>query len=494
MVAIACALVILISNLAFASDEQRWKSLEQPVFTSPLSDSTQIEGAIVSIAEDGQGFMWFVARNGLWRWDSQSLTPALFVNSGADTPTPEAQVIYSDDYGNLWLGTKSGLYQFERDSHTFVAVAFEQLSFLSIENIIVTEDNGQQQVFLSGDRSLHHFNPTDKTLTEIVLPDQTRIHALHADKHNRLWVGTGKGLFFTSSIGAEPKTLRPEPTLLNIRISALHTTLENELWIGTATEGYFTRDRQGNVQHKTVGSSSKQPWIYSLAEVAPNVVWLGTFGEGLVEIDINTGLQRRFNNNRLQPASLADDNVWAIFQDSRGLVWIATANGINVFDSTVTAIKQIYGGLNTGQGLKHRNVHTVNAFDQQLLVGTGPGGIEILDPVAGSQDTLWDASTSAVETLYTAPDGSVYGSGNFTSVKVHTKDSGVTKLNVIGRSETAFTTAYAKTQHSLWLGGTDGLWRQDLQFNAPATQAFSTSAEERRVAYFWLMTRRYGLD
>ena len=51
---------------------------EHPIYYSPLANHVGVDGDIVAITEDKQGFIWFVSDNGLWRWDSHMAVRAIF--------------------------------------------------------------------------------------------------------------------------------------------------------------------------------------------------------------------------------------------------------------------------------------------------------------------------------------------------------------------------------------------------------------------------------
>ena len=63
-----------------------WGGLSQPAFFEPLGNSSSLEGEVSAVLEDHNGFIWLVAANGLWRWDSKALVKARFITSGCDVP------------------------------------------------------------------------------------------------------------------------------------------------------------------------------------------------------------------------------------------------------------------------------------------------------------------------------------------------------------------------------------------------------------------------
>ena len=217
-----------------------------------------------------------------------------------------------------------------------------------------------------------------------------------------------------------------------------------------------------------------------MSEIKPDLLLLGTFGQGLIEVNIKTHETRQFSHNPLQPASLADNNIWSTFTDSKGLVWIGAGHTLNILDANNQSVINIFGGANINNSLSHRKVHSVQSRDGELLVGSGTAGIEILSPVNGKATPLWEASENPVETLHVAKNGEVYASSNFATVKVDAATKQGLPMVVAERNATLFTTAFLSTDTNLWLGGTDGLW---VQHNATEKQIeLADSIAERRIA------------
>lgn len=462
-----------------------WHTLHQPTFYTPLAETSLIDGPILSVLETKDGFIWLVDSKGLWRWDSQSLKAVTFENKQSDTPSPQIQATFATDNGEVWVGTQQGLYRLHQEKLQLFAYEESLLSKVSILHLNVTSVAKNKIFAFTSDRALFIFNDTTKKLLGFELPNRARIHALHVDDKQQLWVGSEQGLFHLPLVDIANSGIEHSLQLVDVgsykqpRISSIISTASGSLVVGTADKGLFVKNDDTPFRQFALGNTTS-PWLFTMSEIKPDLVLLGTFGQGLIEVNIKTHEIRQFSHNPLQPASLADDNIWSTFTDSTGLVWIGTGHTLNIFDANNQSVINIFGGANVDKSLSNRKVHSVQSHDGELLVGTGNAGIEILSPINGKTGQLWETSENPVETLHAAKNGDVYASSNFATVKIDSATKQNFPLAVGIRTPSTFTTAFLSTETSLWLGGTDGLW---VRHKGTEKQIeFANSINERRIA------------
>ena len=478
------ALLLFVACCAsVAAQGSRWAGLDRPAFMSPLKDSALIEGPVTSVTEDSSGFIWLVASNGLWRWDSHVLTQATFQTPEQSAPQPTIQSSITDKSGQLWVGTNRGLYKLLPGTNVLEPVASGLLTNISVQTIAIAANLQNEQIIVLGtDRDVYQFDVAAQRLLPIEIPSDTRIHALHIDQQSQLWVGTETGLFRSPMGTHHFADLAPESGFLNtVRVSSITSTQSGEVVIGSAADGLFISSGAGDFQHLPL-TKTPSPWLYAITEIRPNVLLLGTFGDGLIEVDLTTGTERQYLHDRSQEATLSDNNIWTVFKDYRGLVWIGAGDSLNIYDAGNTAVKNILGQVSSARGLQQRKVFSVQNVEESLWVGSGQQGIEVLKPFVGHTQMLWPDSKDPVETLYASPSGEVYASSNFLSVSIDSSTGEVTPLSTKRRTSDIYTSAFAQTSDALWLGGTDGLWMQPLSEERTVIEVFNANTKERRVA------------
>ncbi len=88
-------------------------------------------------------------------------------------------------------------------------------------------------------------------------------------------------------------------------------------------------------------------------------------------MDHRTGLFRHFEHREQDPASLSHNNVTAFCQDSRGIIWIATHDGLNRWD----AGRQHFVRYGREDGLPDNTILTLLEDDDKQLWLSTPNGI-----------------------------------------------------------------------------------------------------------------------
>ena len=232
---------------ACVSANTNWHTLHQPTFYTPLTDTSLIDGPILSVFESKDGFIWLVDSKGLWRWDSQSLKAISFENKQDDTPSPQIQTTFVASNDDVWIGTQQGLYRLHQEKLQLIAYEESLLSNVSILQLSVTSVGNDKIFTFTSDRALFIYNDTKKKLLKFELPNKSRIHALHVDNQHQLWVGSGQGLFYFSLIDIVSSGSKHSPRLVELgsveqpRISSILSTASGSLVVGTADKGLFVK-------------------------------------------------------------------------------------------------------------------------------------------------------------------------------------------------------------------------------------------------------------
>ena len=62
-------------------------------------------------------------------------------------------------------------------------------------------------------------------------------------------------------------------------------------------------------------------------------LWAGTYWDGLISYNPRTNKRIVFKQNKNNSKSISNNGINGIFQDYKNNIWIATENGLNVYDS-----------------------------------------------------------------------------------------------------------------------------------------------------------------
>ncbi len=114
-----------------------------------------------------------------------------------------------------------------------------------------------------------------------------------------------------------------------------------------------------------------QSFVIRIVQDSKGFMWFGT-ENGLNRYD---GYNiKAYTNDPVDPASLTDNNIRALYEDREGILWIGTGHGLNRFDRENEQFRRFFHDPNDPQSLSHDSVYSI-AEDRRgiLWIGTGNG-------------------------------------------------------------------------------------------------------------------------
>jgi diguanylate cyclase (GGDEF)-like protein len=445
-----------------------------------------LAGPVRAFTQDQQGFIWITADGVLWRWDGYELRKAGFDGMASDSPdVPEVLFAKSDPKGTLWAGTSSGLYRLDQQRLLLNRVETGVLDSQTLELVAFDYAGGKERIFLAGDNAV--FALQDGSVKKIAIGgSDNRIHALLVTDNGRLWVGSNTGLLYRDRNGDQP--LKAFPELESVRISALYQAADKTLFVGTAKEGVFTIDKNSLLAKLPLNTSEGlPPWIYDIAESPAGNFWFATFGAGLLAFDSGNGEFKSIRKERMLESKLLDNDIWTLFRDRAGTLWVGTRTGANFLNPSHQGLFHIPAGM-PGKRLADGLVYSMEALpDGGIAVGTGSYGLDIMHPIEGltkhlpQNNQLGDESVpaTAIESMLVTPDNQLLIGSNWNTLQIDLEQERAQALVTDGRPLDAYTSDMAWFGNALWLSGTDGLWRVE---DNKAVNVMAGTAGERRVS------------
>lgn len=308
-------------------------------------------GNIRAIYQDLSGVLWIARDNhGLERIDTDG-TGIRFIQTdipGDVTHRNTITCFMEDSPGALWIGTyKMGLLSHHDTVHKF--------SVEEIPDVNCMLPAGEEWVWAGTDSSgLWKWNTT--TGEKVRYPDPTEgespaaITSL-ATTRGDLYVGSfSHGLRRVS--GKSIEKVVTGTTLDNSYIWSLMTDRDANLWVSTLGSGVFRFDpTTGEAwQPKNSDNGLQSPYIVTGIASKDGRLYFGN-AYGIAYLDPTDGL---IHNIRDLDKALDTDGwrLTQLFEDSRGLIWAATSNGLKVIDRTHSKITNV----KTGEGSFHNYV------------------------------------------------------------------------------------------------------------------------------------------
>ncbi len=372
------------------------RTLEFKLYRHDPSDITSLSSHDVNtIYRDNEGNIWLgFQENGLDRFHPAqqhfNFHKSFYQNYKGSNNLPVSTLLL-DNHQSLWIGTPgNGLYRKrEGDNDSDVVqynVATGSLSDNQISSLFLDSGNNVWVGTFGG--GLNRYDDETDSLSTFSFDRNVEnslsnnyVHSMAQDSSGALWVGTSQGLnrldedgtsftrFFSRN--SKPHSHRGQS------IQSIEPDKNGNLWLGTK-EGLFyfhtkTYEYKQFVHVKDQTDSLSNNWVVAIYLDKQERLWIGTAGGGLNLFDPMTQKFERFGLKEGLPSGI----VYDIFQDSEGIMWISTANGLVSFDYSSNRFLR----YTTLQGLQDNNfnVGAFQATNGELFFG-GPKGFNRFFP------------------------------------------------------------------------------------------------------------------
>jgi len=168
-------------------------------------------------------------------------------------------------------------------------------------------------------------------------------YTLLVDVNNQLWIGAFEGLVVvdlnTQQILPLEFILNNQPFKFNDRVYQIYEDHTGLIWIATIEGLYVVESLRQEEERYVLSLIGKQPEIphsyrdrssrvSAILETRDGNLWLGG-PSGLLNYSKKKDQWQHFEYHADNKQSLSNDDVQVIFEDSRGILWVGTGNGLN---------------------------------------------------------------------------------------------------------------------------------------------------------------------
>jgi signal transduction histidine kinase/ligand-binding sensor domain-containing protein/DNA-binding response OmpR family regulator len=274
-------------------------------------DATSVaENAITCVYKDDQGIMWIgTYKSGVSYYHENIYRFDLYKRYALDPgslPFGDVNEFAEDAKGNLWIGTNGGgLIYFDRQLGKFTQYLNEPGNENSLStNVIVS---------------------------------------LCIDSDQNLWIGTYKGglnKFDGKKFMRYRHVENDSLSLPSQNIWEIFEDSRKRIWVGTIEVGAATFDKKNGKFHriKLFGPNALQSTTVTVIdEDRHGNIWFGT----TAGIDVLSGDGKTFTHyaSSTDSGSLSSNSVLGMLRDSKDRFWIATFDGLNLFDEAINGFK-----------------------------------------------------------------------------------------------------------------------------------------------------------
>ncbi len=448
------------TNLYVIKDEKEYAEI-RPSNLPAFSDYFRV------LRTDPSGRIWIGTNHGLYVYDLKTNRAEKIRLPQVASANEEIWEILIDDDGTAWIGTYSnGAFVVNQSTLEARHIDIDPDNERSNTVRSVSKDkNGKYWIGTRGGLYIYekqkgatayyyHEEREPKSLVNNSI--QCIVHDLKGD----VWIGTRNGINFLIEERQNIHGFKSMPGdnryLNSSEIYAFRVDPSGDIWVGTESGGINILDRNTGrfrylMPQKGNPNSLSSNCIKALLDDGQGNLWIGTFLGGLDVLNLRTQTFRHYTNNPSDPGSLSDNRVWALLKDSKNDIWIGTTSGVDLFNQSSGTFKH-YTNLSEGQ---------VNwlAEDDQHCLWIGSDFLTIFNPndqsiirvnestrgmLQDSKKRFWLATNNQGLALYSKEKG---------VQKYYTEKNGLANNQTLAILE--------DDDHFLWISTTNGLSKFD---------------------------------
>ncbi len=321
---------------------------------------------VYSIYQDELGNMWFGTRQGLNRYDGNTIEQIHITSKPEDITDHTVRKICGNKEGLIFFMINNRVMQYDLRSGDF-----QSMTSMFADDYVYHKG----QLWLLNSDELVKMNPEDGSIQVVkkFVANYTRSGNVLIGHKDAIWAAMGNGVQkIDIATGRVIHSILEEN-----RITALFSDKDDNIWAGTEKEGIFKIDVDGFVlNHFNITHEE----IRCFEEDLQGHLWAGTFS-GLLKFNPVTGENVLYQHMDKMPTSLSHSSVYSLFRDAQGSVWAGTYfGGVNHFNPG-KPVFQIYRANSYYPG--HLSFPIVGNFSQDnkgnLWICTEGGGLNMLD-------------------------------------------------------------------------------------------------------------------
>ncbi len=216
---------------------------------------------------------------------------------------------------------------------------------------------------------------------------QSVVMAIDQDTTGFIWLGTQDGLNRYDGYGFKIFKHNPKDTssLSDNYITGILTDESGVLWISTNGGGLnkyneklekFTHFVHDSSNPKSLISNYIK-FLYRIPGDTSGAFWIGTYENGMDKYFPSENRAIHYSNNPLDPNSLSNNRIYSITAGEPGILWIATANGLNRLNLATNQIKVFKHDPQNVNSLSDNYIRSL-LYDKKgnLWIGTDSGGLD----------------------------------------------------------------------------------------------------------------------
>ncbi len=398
-----------VNSICYVSDSEIWlgTSLKGLLIVNPhdgsvetLSAASQPKSYINQVSIDASDRIWSANNGGLDiidRHTKRAYVSAGYGTEAIKTPPSGINTLFVDHQGTVWIGSNYDGVSKVTNRKKFETVPLHERNpdvlpnapasaFLedSMGNLWVGHSKSGLTMYpANGDeilRIVHDPHDPNSLSNQPVL-------CLLEDSKDTIWIGTYRGgLYSYNPQTRELASFRFDPSdPYSIGGHDIRDAVEAQdgtLWFATHGNGISHFDPEtGRFTNYTEENSDQtgifipNNWINTILIDQHQNIWLSS-RSGATRIDPNQKSHKQFTSSSDQDGALSNSETTDLFEDSKGRIWIATQDGLNLYLPETETFKS----YSVADGLPDRFISSIIEDEEgNLWLGT-LGGLARFDP------------------------------------------------------------------------------------------------------------------
>lgn len=342
-----------------------------------------------SLFIDQKEQLWIYGVLGMWIYNLPQKTWEL--RSPKDDSYNSVRAVAQDKRGRMWLGK-------DQDGVELVDVQGNHIHLINVPNnertlsnntiTALYEDAAGTMWVGTYKKGISYYN---ESIFKFGIVDIGDINCVENGRKDVVWLGTsGSGLICWNRSTDERKvfshTSDPHSISSDIIVSLLLDS-NDKLWAGTYWGGLNCYDGNRFIHYRAGGENSlASDNVWALVEDADKNIWIGTLGGGLQCLNPATGVFVTYSSNN---SNLVSDHVSSLCLGRNNTLIIGTSVGVAIMDLTTRKITNFAGNRSGMRQFTNQTVNQVYEDSRGLIwVGTREG-LNVYDP---KQDELYEVA------------------------------------------------------------------------------------------------------
>lgn len=484
---------------------------------------TSIQGlsnnTVFDITQDTEGFIWIATREGLNKFDGQTVT-SYYHNGVSSIPGNIVVQLLVTSTGSLFVGTQKGIGIYQKLSDSFSNLLYKHRSLGDVERII---ELSYGHILVATSEGLYRIDK-DLNVNQI---SNLHIRDMCEFKAGIIWALSDEEILLLNMEGdiirkySNDNVRMEDFDMSSDNIECIYKDSRGVIWLGTQRDGIgyydYKTDKFFNLKLQAGVNPIEDNFIRVINEDNIGRLWIGT-ESGLYIYDIDKQVfQFHGQSFSSTDMGLNDKAIYSIFRCRNDMMWIGTYfGGVNYTSLYQKGFNRIYadGGW---KGLSGNAVsEIIETADNKLWIATEDGGISIFNPedetfeyLKHLPDDPSSLSSNNVHALEEDDQGNIWiGTfiGGLNRYNAKTKKNETIKL--VPPAENVEEDVYSRSLFSvfidskkrIWVGSINGLYmketeRDEFKIWNPAVfqDNFIYHIEEDPSGNIWICSYEQGI-